>query len=167
MGTAKAPAKAALDPVTDPEAFWAEVKLRLEAGEAQAKIGRDLGIDYRRVGEFAQKIKKQAVKARMASIGASGETEDPGQMKDAYGKAARILVPVTERIKVLMELLQDDKSEVRLRALEMLDDVSDIGSDATVAPALVPLFALPAGTKIDMAPLVPAQAPEAWEALIG
>lgn len=162
--TGNPPAPAGLDPVQNPTEFWIEVELRLEAGYSQAEIGRDLDMDPRRIGEFARKLQKAKTKAKLED---PEYQEDPGRMKEQYGKATRLLIPVEQRVKVLLELLQDDKSEVRLRALEMIDEVSEIGSDAAVAPALVPLFALPAGTKVSMTPLAPAPAPEAWDAVVG
>lgn len=151
-------------PERDSPEFWAEAKRRIEAGESQAQIGRDLNIDYRRIGEYARKLKKAAVQARLSD---PEYQEDPGRMKEAYGKAVRLLIPVEDRVRVLIDLIQDDKSEVRLRALEMIDEVSEIGPDAAVAPALVPLFSLPERTKVQMRVPAPVTAPEAWSSLVG
>jgi hypothetical protein len=77
--------------------------------------------------------------------------EVPANEREAYRKGALEALTVEDRIKMLASLAGSDNEGIRMRALEKLDEISEL-VNAQEAPALVPIFSLPRDTKLPFGP---------------
>lgn len=110
----------------------------LAEGKSGAEVAKELGLSAAKVS----RLKKQMESQVQDTTPSTGDAA-----RDEYRRKLRELLPVSERAKRLADLARSKQPAVALRAIELADEISGLGADQQQMPALVPMFALPEGTK--------------------